>query len=98
MMAPEQQMGEAPGAGGVPAQNGPGMTPMDVANDADQLAQYWMTIPSDGERSKAMQAVRAQDENLYALAKTKMEDIRRQGASQGRQQVNAQMQQPQPTV
>lgn len=98
MMAPEQQMGEAPGAGGVPAQTGPGMTPMDVANDADQLAQYWMTIPSDGERSKAMQAVRAQDENLYALAKSKMEDIRRQGASQGRQQVNAQMQQPQPTV
>jgi hypothetical protein len=96
LVAPEQQMGDAT-SGGTPV-GGPGVTPMDVATDADQLAQYWMSIPSDGERSKAMQAVNAQDENLYALAKDKMEKIRRSGASAGRQQVNAEAQQSQMTV
>jgi hypothetical protein len=80
---PESEQGNAAGE----------LTPMDVASNADQLAQYWMSIPSNGERSKAMQAVRAQDESLYALAKTKMEEYRRQGASMGRQQVNAEAQQ-----
>lgn len=99
LMAPEQQMGDSGVAGGVAMANQTGgQTPMDVATDADQLAQYWLSISSDGERSKAMQAVRAQNENLYALAKSKMEDYRRSGASQGRQQVNAQAQQAQPVV
>lgn len=98
LTAPEQQMGDAGQVGGMPVEAPGGMTPMDVSNDADQLAQYWLSIPSDGERSKAMQAVRAQNENLYAMAKTKMEDYRRQGASQGRQQANASAQQSAQTV
>lgn len=93
----EQQMGDATG-GGQPAPSGPGTTPMDVASDADQLATYWLSIPSDGERSKAMQAVKAQNESLYALAKDKMEQYRSQGSSAGRQQVNQQAQQSAQTV
>lgn len=94
MTSPEQQLGGSGSSGGVPVEQAGGATPMDVSNDADQLAQYWLSIPSDGERSKAMQAVRAQNDTLYALAKSKMEDMRRQGASMGRQQVNQQAQQP----
>ena len=87
------QQAQQPGSpvGGPPG--GGGVTPMDVESDADQLAQYWLSIPSDGERSKAMSAVRAQNEHLYALAKEKMEQYRSQGASQGRQQVSQQAQQ-----
>lgn len=68
---------ESGGAGGV--------TPQDVNQQAMQLAEQWAAIPDDGQRSIAMQQVRVQDEQLYALAKQKMEEIRSAGASQGRQ-------------
>lgn len=94
LLSPEEMQGQDPnqgGGGGAPA--GPGTTPLDVQGDAQQLAEYWLQIPSSGERSKAMQAVKAQDEQLYALAKAKMEEMRSQGASQGRAQVSQQSQQ-----
>lgn len=81
-----QQSGTAPGMvqpGGVP-----GQTPLDTQSDADSLAQYWLQIPSDGERAKAMSAVRNQNESLYSLAKEKMEQYRRQGESQGRESMS----------
>lgn len=93
----DQQQG---GAGGGSAPGAPGaggsQTPMDTANEADSLAQYWMSIPADGERAKAMAATRASNENLWALAKAKMEQTRSQGASQGRQAANQQAQQAGP--
>lgn len=88
---PQAAPGSAPGLvspGGSPSQ-----TPMDTQSDADSLAQYWLQIPSDGERAKAMQAVRNQNESLYSLAKERMEQMRRQGASQGRQAVSGQSKQ-----
>lgn len=85
--------GNLPGGGQVVQAQPGSMTPQDVQSDADQLAQYWLSIPSDGERSKAMQQVKVQNEQLYALAKELMERYRAQGASQGRQMINQQAQQ-----
>lgn len=78
-----------PGGGGGAAQ----ITPTDQRARAEQLAQQWLAIPSDGQRSQAMQQVKATDPDLYAVAKDLMEQMRRQGASQGRAQVNQQAQQ-----
>ena len=74
--------------GAAPA-GGPQVTPLDVQGDAQQLAEYWLSIPTDGERTKAMQAVANTKPELHAMAKELMERIRRSGASQGRQQVAA---------
>jgi len=67
-----------------------GTTPMDVEQRAMAKAQEWLQIPSDGERRKAMDATRAQNFTLYAMAKEIMEQQRSEGASQGRQAVNEQ--------
>ena len=67
---------------------GAGLTPLDIESQAQELAQHWLEIPSDGQRSQAMQATRSGNPQLYALAKQKMEEMRRQGESAGRQQVN----------
>jgi hypothetical protein len=69
--------------------SGPGVTPQDLEQQAVALAEQWLAVPSDGQRSQMMQQVRMQDEQLYALAKQRMEEIRNAGASQGRQQTNA---------
>ncbi len=98
LMSPEQAQDQAAAGGGSPAggdQVGPGVTPTDVANNADELARYWLSIPSDGERSKAMQSVKAQNQDLYASAKQKMDDYRRQGSQMGRQQAAQEFQQGQ---
>jgi hypothetical protein len=89
--APSDDSGAASGSS-PSASGGGGENPADISAKAQQLAQYWGSIPSDGERSKAMQAVKAQNPQLYALAKQMLEDGRNQGASQGRQQMNQQMQ------
>ncbi len=86
----EAQQGSSPSEG---QQSGAGVTPMDIANDAKELASYWLSIPSDGDRSKAMQAVKAQNPDLYASAKQLMNDQRQQGSAQGRQMVAQQAQQ-----
>lgn len=70
------------------------VTPTDLRSQAEQLAQEWLAIPTDGQRSQAMQAVRAQNPDLYASAKDIMGQMRAQGESQGRQMVNQQAQQP----
>lgn len=77
-------------------QDAPGTTPMDVEERAQAKAQEWLAIPSDGERRQAMNATKAQDYELYALAKQIMEEMRSSGASQGRQQVAQQAQQAPP--
>jgi len=78
----------APGGGQV-------VTPTDLRGKAEQLAQEWLGIPSDGQRSQAMQQARATDPTLYAVAKDVMEKMRAQGGSEGRQQVAQQAQQQQ---
>lgn len=70
-----------------------GPSPSDIQQQAQDVAQYWMSVPSTGERSKAMQAVKQGNPQLYSLAKQIMEEARNQGASQGRQMVNQQSQQ-----
>ncbi len=88
--------GSSPTAPGGPPGAGGGQNPTDVANDAQSLAQYWLSIPTDGDRTKAMLATRSQNEGLYAMAKEKMEQMRRGGQSQGRQAVAQQAQQQGP--
>ncbi len=83
-----EQAGPTGGAGGA------AITPTDQRARAEQLAQQWLAIPSDGQRSQAMQQVRATDADLYAVAKDIMEQMRRQGESEGRQAVAQQAQQP----
>lgn len=82
-----QQSGQFPAG-----QEGDGMTPGDIEEEAQIKAEEWLSIASDGERTKAMNATKVQNFNLYSLAKEIMEQIRRQGASDGRQQVNQQYQ------
>jgi len=82
--------GSMPGAS---PSGGPQVTPLDVQGDAQQLAEYWLSIPTDGERTKAMQAVSTTKPELHAMAKELMDRIRRSGESQGRQQVAASYQQ-----
>jgi hypothetical protein len=85
--------GEGGGAGGGPA--GAVVTPTDLRGQAEQLALEWMGIPSDGQRSQAMQQVRATNQDLYAVAKDIMEKKKSEGASQGSQMVMQQAQQQQ---
>lgn len=95
LQAEQQQAGGAPpGQAAGPAQGGASsMTPLDIQQKGEQKAQEWLAIPSDGDRAKAMKQVEASNPNLYAVAKDLMEKMRRQGASQGRQQVAQQAQQ-----
>jgi hypothetical protein len=95
-MAREQQAEDslaAAAAGPEAMAPGEGTTPGDVEKEAMELAQQWLAIPTDGERSKAMNAMRTQNLDLYAMAKEFMEQMRREGASQGRQAVEQQAQQ-----
>jgi hypothetical protein len=77
------------------AQEGGGVTPKDLEERAHETAMEWGAIPSDGERAKAMNATKAQNYQLYALAKQVLEEMRSAGASEGRQAANQQMQEGQ---
>jgi len=81
--ASEQQGGSAVGGSGQA-----GVSPLDIDQQASDLAQYWLQIQSDGQRRQAMQSTRNANPQLYSLAKQKMEEMRQQGASEGRQAVN----------
>jgi len=82
------QQEEEGAAGSAPP--GMGMTPTNRMQEAEELAQQWGQIEHDGQRSKAMQATKATDPQLYALAKQVLEDTRSQAASAGRAQAFAQ--------
>jgi hypothetical protein len=87
----QQQIGAGaatPASGGPPP-----ATPLDILSQAEETAKQWLAIQSDGERAKAMKQVEGSNPNLYYAAKGKMEEFRRQGASQGRAQVGPQAQQ-----
>lgn len=76
----------APGGYGNPPQ-GANVTPLDVVNEADQIAQQLLQIPDTGTRTKELQKLRATRPDLHAMVKQKMEEYRAQGASQGRKSV-----------
>ena len=89
------QGGSPPGgAGSPPGASGGSTTPLDIMSEAQQLAQTWLAIPENGERSKAMSQVQSTRPDLYAVAKDQMGKMRDQGASQGRAQVGQQASQP----
>ena len=90
-------MGQQQGSGGSSAGGAAGsapqgteMTPLDMDNKASQTAQEWLGIQDNGTRSKAMNQVKGSNPQLSSLAKQKMEDMRSQGASQGRKSVGQQ--------
>ncbi len=73
-------------SGGAPA-GAPGeMTPTGVVGRAEEEARRLLQIPDNGTRAKELQKLRATDENLYAVTKQKMEELRSAGASMGRAQ------------
>jgi hypothetical protein len=66
------------------------MNPLDIQNKAAEMAQQWLQMPV-GERQKQMAAVRTSNPNLHAMAKQKMEEMRSQAESQGRQALSQPM-------
>jgi len=79
-----QQGGGSSPAGMEGAAGGGDMNPLDIQNKAAEMAQQWLQMPV-GERQKQMSAVRTSNPNLHAMAKQKMEEMRSQAESQGRQ-------------
>lgn len=74
----------AGGPGPAPAGGGGGMTPLDIEQQGQQEAMQLLQIQDVGERRKAMMQIKATNPTLYAVVQRHMEDIRQQGASQGR--------------
>ena len=63
----------------------------DLHERAMEVASEWGAIESDGERSKAMEAMKVQNYELYAIASKILQEKRNAGASKGRAEANAQM-------
>lgn len=61
----------------------------DMEQRAQAKAQEWLSIQSNGERAKAMEATKAESFELYSIAKQIMEDIRSSQLSQAKQQIAA---------
>ena len=83
--------GPAPAPAGGPAP-GPmaatsAVNPLELEQQGEEIAMQWAQIPDVGERRKAMAQVKASNPTLYAVAQRKLEDMRQQGASQGRKAV-----------
>lgn len=83
--APVGAPGGAPGAPG-----GAGVTPLDIMQQAEEEAMKLLQIEDDGERRKVMNQIRGSNPQLYAIVKQKMQEIRDQGASQGRKMAGKQ--------
>lgn len=76
----------APQMGGPAAQSNMAMTPMDLAQQAEQLAQQLVKTPYESRRGMLMD-IKQQNPTLHALVKSKLADLRQEAASQGQQQV-----------
>ncbi len=63
------------------------MNPLDIQNQAEQLAGQLLQMPV-GERQKQMAQIRSSNPNLHAMVKQKMEEMRSQAASAGVQQLS----------
>lgn len=97
----QAQGGSAPPGGGAPPMQGGGaapmpaapnggqaVTPLDIEQQAEEMAQQLLQIPDNGERRKQMMQIKASNPTLYAVVQRKMEDARQQGASEGRKAVS----------
>lgn len=84
--APGGDSGSGAGYGNPPSDAS--MTPLDVANQAQQKAQELLQVQDVGTRSKMLQQLRVTNPSLYANTKVQMEQARSQGASQGRKSVS----------
>ena len=74
---------------GVPAQGGAAaqaMTPMDMMQQADQLAQQMLQMPYEARRRELIN-IKNTNPTLHALLKSKLEDYRSEAASVGQQAV-----------
>ena len=80
--------GEQPSGAG-PTPEGVGMSPLDTQGKAQEMAQKWLGM-DEGTRRKDMMQVKATRPDMYAYAKQMMDEMRSQGASQGRAQVGKQ--------
>jgi len=92
-----QQQGGQPGAmgGGVaPGQASQAQTPMDMVQQAQETAQQLITMQPAQVR-KQLSDLKASNESMYALVKSKMQEVRTQMRSDGQQQIQGQMQQQQ---
>ena len=74
-------------AGGASPAPASGVTPLDIEQQGEELAQQWLSMEL-GERKKMMAQVKATNPVLFAVAQRKMEDARQQGASEGRKSVS----------
>lgn len=79
----EQQLeAELQGESGAPAPQ-----PMGLEERAQMKAQEWASIPTTGERTKAMEATKAESFELYSMAKQIYGDQKKQQLAQARQMV-----------
>lgn len=85
---PGSQPGMAPamGQGVPPAQASAAMTPMDLMQQADSLAQQLLQMPYEARRKELMSISRS-NTTLHALVKSKLEDYRSEARSVGQQAV-----------
>ena len=91
----QQQQGGGTSPPGGPAQpggGGQGDSPLDIQEQAREMAQQFLGMP-EGERRKQLIAIKGQNPNLHALIKQFMEETRSQAGSQGVQQMYQSMQQ-----
>ena len=90
----QQQQGggmSPPGGPASPGGGGQGDSPLDIQEQAREMAQQFLQMP-EGERRKQLIAIKGQNPNLHALIKQFMEETRSQARSQGLDQMNQQMQ------
>ena len=80
----EEAQGAPTGGGGAPA---PDSLYGSLTAQAEQQAVQLLQIPDDGERAKALTSIRIANPELHAVVKQKMEELRAQGASEGRKNV-----------
>lgn len=82
--------GQTAGPPGAPPPPGGGVTPLDIMQQAEEQALQLLQIEDNGERRKALNDLRVTNPQLYAIVKQKMEEIRAQGASEGRKMAGKQ--------
>ena len=86
--AMQSQQAPPPGsaAGSIQSPQQPGTTPIDLSQQAEELAVQLLQMEDVGARRVEMNKIKATNEQLYAIVKQKMDEIRQQAASQGRRQ------------
>lgn len=90
-MAPGMPPGGGAGGGlGAPGMGqGGSMTPGDILDQADQVAQQLLAMP-EANRRRQLTQLRQTDETLHAVVKQKLQNMRSQARSVGQEQVIAQ--------